>query len=57
MAPYEREHHLTPSGWVRGNRCYVGEDQEPKNEVPSDRVETWTEHTKQGSSLGQRDTI
>ena len=56
MAAYEQEHHLTPSGWVSGNRCYVGEGEELKKEVPSDRVETWTEHTEQGSSLGQKDT-
>ncbi len=56
MAAYEQVHHLTPNGWVSGNRCYVGEGEEPKKEVPPDRVETWTEHTEQASPLGQRDT-
>ncbi|HET7207272.1 MAG TPA: hypothetical protein VFI95_11910 [Terriglobales bacterium] len=49
--------HLTPNGWVSGNRCYVGQVEEPKKEVPSGRVETWTEHTEQSSSLAQKDTI
>ena len=55
MATYEQEHHLTPNGWVSGNRCCVGEDEEPKKQAPADRVETWTEQG-QGSSLGQKDT-
>ena len=56
MAAYEQEHHLTPNGWVSANRCYVGQVEEPKKEVPSDRVETWTEHTEQASTLGQKHT-
>ena len=56
MAAYEQEHHLTPNGWVSSNRCYVGRVEEPKKGAPPDRVETWTEHTEQGSSLGQKDT-
>jgi hypothetical protein len=56
MGTYEQEHHLTPNGRVSGNRCYVGQVQELKKEVPSDRVETWTEHTEQSSSLAQKDT-
>jgi len=56
MAAYEQDHHLTPNGWVSGNRCYVGQGEEPKEEVPSDRVETWTEHTEQAAPLRQKHT-
>ena len=56
MAAYEQEHHLTPHGWVSGHRCYVGQVEEPQKEVPSDRVETRTEHTEQASTLGQKHT-
>lgn len=56
MAAYEQEHHLTPNGWVSGNRCHVGQVEEPNKEAPPDRVETWTEHTEQASPSGQKHT-
>ena len=56
MAAYEQEHHLTPNGWVSGNRHHVGQVEESNKEAPPDRVETWTEHTEQASPLGQKHT-
>jgi hypothetical protein len=48
---WSQEHHLTPSGWVKGTYKYYGKGTAIPR--PADAVETWEEHCTQSSAFSR----
>jgi len=51
---YEREYHLTPTGWKLGNFSFYGKVDEPVD-APADRVLTMVKEVEQSSGYSPED--